>query len=60
MSDVKKQLLDKIANKTAVVGIVGLGYVGLPLATELSLIHIYMLFLPLSRIKSDLFCFRLL
>ena len=34
MSDVKKQLLDKIANKTAVVGIVGLGYVGLPLATE--------------------------
>ena len=34
MSDVKKQLLDKIANKTAVVGIVGLCYVGLPLATE--------------------------
>ena len=34
MSDVKKQLLDKMANKTAVVGIVGLGYVGLPLATE--------------------------
>lgn len=34
MSDVKKQLLDKIADKTAVIGIVGLGYVGLPLATE--------------------------
>jgi len=34
MSDVKKELLDKIANKTAVVGMVGLGYVGLPLAVE--------------------------
>ena len=34
MSNVKKDLLDKIANKTAVVGMVGLGYVGLPLAVE--------------------------
>lgn len=34
MSDVKKQMLAKIADKTAVIGIVGLGYVGLPLATE--------------------------
>ncbi len=30
----KKALLDKINNKTAVVGVVGLGYVGLPLAVE--------------------------
>ncbi|HEX3037895.1 MAG TPA: nucleotide sugar dehydrogenase [Oscillospiraceae bacterium] len=34
MSNVKKDLLEKIANKTAVVGMVGLGYVGLPLAVE--------------------------
>ena len=32
--DFKKQLLEKINNKSAVVGIVGLGYVGLPLALE--------------------------
>ena len=30
----KQQLLDKINNKTAKVGVVGLGYVGLPLAVE--------------------------
>ena len=30
----KKALLDKINNKTAIVGVVGLGYVGLPLAVE--------------------------
>lgn len=30
----KQELLDKIENKTAVIGVVGLGYVGLPLAVE--------------------------
>lgn len=30
----KEQLLEKIKNKTAVVGVIGLGYVGLPLAVE--------------------------
>jgi UDP-N-acetyl-D-glucosamine dehydrogenase len=30
----KKALLDKINNKTAIVGVVGIGYVGLPLAVE--------------------------
>lgn len=34
MTSIKQELLDKIQNKTAKVGIVGLGYVGLPLATE--------------------------
>lgn len=34
MSELKQQLLDKINNKTAKVGVVGLGYVGLPLAVE--------------------------
>ena len=32
--NLKGQLLKKINNKTAVVGVVGLGYVGLPLAVE--------------------------
>jgi UDP-N-acetyl-D-glucosamine dehydrogenase len=34
MMDIKEILLQKINQKTAVVGVVGLGYVGLPLAVE--------------------------
>jgi UDP-N-acetyl-D-glucosamine dehydrogenase len=34
MSTLKQQLLDRINNKAAKVGVVGLGYVGLPLAVE--------------------------
>lgn len=34
MSDYKKQLLNKIENKQHIIGIIGLGYVGLPLALE--------------------------
>ena len=30
----RKQLLNKIKNKTAILGVIGLGYVGLPLAVE--------------------------
>jgi len=30
----KANLLNKIKNKTAILGIVGLGYIGLPLAVE--------------------------
>ena len=30
----KQQLLDRLSNREAKVGIVGLGYVGLPLAVE--------------------------
>ena len=36
MSNLKNDLLKKIEDKTAVVGIVGLGYVGLPLAVEMA------------------------
>ena len=32
--NIKEQLLEKINTKTAVVGVIGLGYVGLPLAVE--------------------------
>ncbi|HWT75557.1 MAG TPA: nucleotide sugar dehydrogenase [Mobilitalea sp.] len=34
VNDDKEELLTKIQNKTAVVGVIGLGYVGLPLAVE--------------------------
>lgn len=34
MSELKEMLLKKIENKTAKLGVVGLGYVGLPLAVE--------------------------
>ena len=34
MSNIKTELLGKIKDKSAVIGIVGLGYVGLPLAVE--------------------------
>ena len=34
MSDMKKELLEKIESKKLVVGVIGLGYVGLPLAVE--------------------------
>ncbi len=34
IEDYKEELLEKIQNKTAVVGVVGLGYVGLPLSVE--------------------------
>ena len=34
MSNIKEELLGKIESKELVVGVVGLGYVGLPLAVE--------------------------
>ncbi|MFV9510479.1 nucleotide sugar dehydrogenase [Tepidibacillus sp. LV47] len=34
MNPIAKELYDKIENKTATIGVVGLGYVGLPLAVE--------------------------
>ena len=34
MNEMKQLLLDRIKNKTAVVAVIGLGYVGLPLAVE--------------------------
>ena len=36
MSNRKTELLSKIEGKTATVGIIGLGYVGLPLAVEIA------------------------
>ena len=36
MSDLKRQLITKFEKKTAVAGVVGLGYVGLPLVVEIA------------------------
>ncbi len=33
-TEIKKNLLQKIKNKSAIVAVIGLGYVGLPLAVE--------------------------
>ena len=34
MSQIRDELIKKLENKTAKLGVVGLGYVGLPLAVE--------------------------
>ncbi len=34
MTDYKQQLLDRLTNRTAKIGVIGMGYVGLPLAVE--------------------------
>lgn len=34
MTDYKQQLLDRLHNRTAKIGVIGMGYVGLPLAVE--------------------------
>ena len=34
MAEHKKQLMEKIASRSARVGVIGLGYVGLPLVVE--------------------------
>lgn len=36
MNDISEQLLTKIKNKTAQIGVIGLGYVGLPMATGMA------------------------
>ncbi len=32
----KEELLNKIENRTAIMGVIGLGYIGLPLAVEMA------------------------
>lgn len=34
--DIRESLLDKIADRKIVAGVIGLGYVGLPLAVEIA------------------------
>lgn len=49
----KKQMLDKIKSNKAIIGIVGLGYVGLPLAVEFAKSGIKVLGFDKSSVKVD-------
>ncbi|MCB9455630.1 MAG: nucleotide sugar dehydrogenase [Anaerolineaceae bacterium] len=51
---IKQTLLDRIASKTAVVGVVGLGYVGLPLAVEFAEVGFSVIGVDLSASKVDM------
>ncbi|MEO8611611.1 MAG: nucleotide sugar dehydrogenase [Chloroflexota bacterium] len=50
----KQQLLDRLNNRTATVGIVGLGYVGLPLAVEFAEAGFSVIGVDLSQNKIDM------
>lgn len=50
---VKQQLLDKITNRTAKVGVVGLGYVGLPFAVEKAKVGFYVTGIEQNPLRAD-------
>jgi UDP-N-acetyl-D-glucosamine dehydrogenase len=50
----KSQLLEKLHNKTARIGVVGLGYVGLPLAVEFAHAGFHVTGLDVDKRKTDL------
>ena len=50
----KQQLLDRLNNREAKVGIVGLGYVGLPLAVEFAEAGFTVIGLDVSREKVEM------
>ena len=50
----KSQFLDKVKNRSAVVGVVGLGYVGLPLAVEFAKEDFKVIGIDLDQRKVDL------
>jgi UDP-N-acetyl-D-glucosamine dehydrogenase len=52
--DFKQQLLDKLETRTATIGIVGLGYVGLPLAVAFAEAGFRVMGVDLTRQKVDL------
>ncbi|APG62482.1 UDP-N-acetyl-D-glucosamine dehydrogenase [Sphingorhabdus lutea] len=53
MSDLKSQFLDKIKNKQAVIGIVGMGYVGQPLALRFTDVGFKVLGFDIDQTKVD-------
>jgi UDP-N-acetyl-D-glucosamine dehydrogenase len=53
MPDYKQQLLDRLHNQTATVAIIGMGYVGLPLAVEFARVGYHVIGLDLSQDKVD-------
>jgi UDP-N-acetyl-D-glucosamine dehydrogenase len=53
MPDYKQQLLERLRDRTATVGIVGMGYVGLPLAVEFARVGYHVIGLDLIQEKVD-------
>src|SRR4249919_1341194 len=54
LSEIAQALLDKLHDRTARVGVVGLGYVGLPLAVEMARAGFHTTGIDLDRRKVDL------
>src|ERR1043165_8120569 len=50
----KQQLLDRIENRKAVIGVIGLGYVGLPLAVEFARVGFHVIGYDVSQRVVDL------
>ena len=53
MVDYKQQLLDRLNNRTATVGMIGMGYVGLPLAVEFARAGYHVIGLDVLKDKVD-------
>lgn len=53
MTDYKQQLLDRLHNRTAKVGVIGMGYVGLPLAVEFARVGYHVVGLDVLKDKVD-------
>ena len=53
MTDYKQQLLDRLHNRTAKVGVIGMGYVGLPLAVEFARVGYHVIGLDVLTDKVD-------
>ncbi|HVO69072.1 MAG TPA: nucleotide sugar dehydrogenase [Aggregatilineaceae bacterium] len=53
MTDYKQQLLDRLHNRTAQIGVIGMGYVGLPLAVEFARAGYHVIGLDILKEKVD-------
>lgn len=53
MSDISKKLCEKILNRTAVIGVVGMGYVGQPLAIRYAKLGYRVIGFDIDQIKVD-------
>ncbi|MBN1680344.1 MAG: nucleotide sugar dehydrogenase [Anaerolineae bacterium] len=53
MPDFKQQLLDRLHNRTATIGVIGMGYVGLPLAVEFARVGYHVIGLDVLPEKVD-------
>lgn len=51
--NVKEELIHKIMNKSAIVGVVGLGYVGLPFAVEKGKVGYHVIGIDQNPVKAE-------